>query len=403
MKIIDRYILKSHIGPFILAFITIVFVLVLQFLAGFSDRFLGKGINIADIAELVMFQSAWMIVFAVPMAVLVAVIMAYGAMTNASEMTVFRASGLSLYRLAVPVLIVAVLLSLLVERFNNVVIPEANYRSKSLMMDIARAKPTFGLTENAFSSFIDGYSIFVRKTDEASKEIRGVVLYDLRNQKSRTMMTAERGVIRFSPDNRFLVMTLFNGEIHQIDQSDYRKYRAMRFGQHRLVFETTGFGFSRTSNDRIRGKISELSAGELRVAATALQRGIVSAERRAASITDAGSLQREQERIGADKMQYNKYLIEYYKKYAISVACFVFALAGIPLGVLARRGGFGVGAGISLTLFVLYWSMIIGGEKIAERGLLDPALSVWSANAVIGLFGLFLLHRQSGTVFRTSK
>jgi len=134
-----------------------------------------------------------------------------------------------------------------------------------------------------------------------------------------------------------------------------------------------------------------------------LQRGIVSAERRAASITDAGSLQREQERIGADKMQYNKYLIEYYKKYAISVACFVFALAGIPLGVLARRGGFGVGAGISLTLFVLYWSMIIGGEKIAERGLLDPALSVWSANAVIGLFGLFLLHRQSGTVFRTSK
>ncbi|KUL20429.1 LptF/LptG family permease [Chlorobium limicola] len=403
MKIIDRYILKSHIGPFILAFITIVFVLVLQFLAGFSDRFLGKGINIADIAELVMFQSAWMIVFAVPMAVLVAVIMAYGAMTNASEMTVFRASGLSLYRLAVPVLIVAALLSLLVERFNNVVIPEANYRSKSLMMDIARAKPTFGLTENAFSSFIDGYSIFVRKTDEASKEIRGVVLYDLRNQKSRTMMSAERGVIRFSPDNRFLVMTLFNGEIHQIDRSDYRKYRAMRFGQHRLVFETTGFGFSRTSNDRIRGKISELSAGELRAAATALQRGIVSAERRAASITDAGSLQREQERIGADKMQYNKYLIEYYKKYAISTACFVFALAGIPLGVLARRGGFGVGAGISLTLFVLYWSMIIGGEKIAERGLLDPALSVWSANAVIGLFGLFLLHRQSGTVFRTSK
>jgi len=175
MKIIDRYILKSHIGPFILAFITIVFVLVLQFLAGFSDRFLGKGINIADIAELVMFQSAWMIVFAVPMAVLVAVIMAYGAMTNASEMTVFRASGLSLYRLAIPVLIVAALLSLLVERFNNVVIPEANYRSKSLMIDIARAKPTFGLTENAFSSFIDGYSIFVKKTDEASKEIRGVV------------------------------------------------------------------------------------------------------------------------------------------------------------------------------------------------------------------------------------
>ncbi|NTV21786.1 MAG: YjgP/YjgQ family permease [Chlorobium limicola] len=403
MKIIDRYILKSHIGPFILAFITIVFVLVLQFLAGFSDRFLGKGINIADIAELVMLQSAWMVVFAVPMAVLVAVIMAYGTMTNASEMTVFRASGLSLYRLAVPVLIVAALLSLLVERFNNVVIPEANYRSKSLMMDIARAKPTFGLTENAFSSFIDGYSIFVRKTDEASKEIRGVVLYDLRNPKSRTMMSAERGVIRFSPDNRFLVMTLFNGEIHQIDQSDYHKYRAMRFGQHRLVFETTGFGFSRTSNDRIRGNISELSAGELHVAASALQRGIVSAERRVASITDAGPLQREQERIEADKMQYNKYLIEYYKKYAISVACFVFALAGIPLGVLARRGGFGVGAGISLALFVLYWSMIIGGEKIAERGLLDPVLSVWSANAVTGLFGLFLLHRMSGTVLRTSK
>ena len=75
MKIIDRYILKSHLGPFLFAFITIVFVLILQFFATFADRFIGKGIEFSAIVELIVLQSAWMVGLAAPMAVLIAVVM----------------------------------------------------------------------------------------------------------------------------------------------------------------------------------------------------------------------------------------------------------------------------------------------------------------------------------------
>ena len=85
MKIIDRYILKSLLGPFLFAFITILFVLILQFFATFADRFIGKGIAFSAIVELIVLQSAWMVGLAAPMAVLIAVVMVFGSLTTTSE------------------------------------------------------------------------------------------------------------------------------------------------------------------------------------------------------------------------------------------------------------------------------------------------------------------------------
>lgn len=408
MKIIDRYILKSLIGPFSLSFFTILFVLALQFLATFADRFLGKGIGLRDVAELVMLQSAWMVLFAVPMAILISVIMVYGAMTNASETTVLRASGLSLFRFALPVLIAALALSFLVERFNNVIIPQANYRSKTLMADIVRAKPAFGLTEQAFSSFIDGYSIFVKDTDESSRELRGVLLYDLTRPGYRTMVSAGKGEIGFSSDDRYLIMTLYNGEIHAMRLPGNGQYRTMRFDRHRIVFESSGFGFSRTAGERLRNDSRELSAAELLVAGNNMEGSIRDTEKKLRTLEESGSsatikegraseqILAERQRLAEQQEQYNRYMTEYHKKFALPLACFAFALAGVPLGVLARRGGFGVGAALSLLFFVLYWVMIITGEKLAERSVLDPALSIWSADVLVALAGLLMIRRLNG-------
>ncbi|NTV93121.1 MAG: YjgP/YjgQ family permease [Chlorobiaceae bacterium] len=442
MKIIDRYLLKSHIGPFIFAFITILFVLILQFFAVFSERLLGKGIGWMTLLELVVVQSAWMVSFTIPMAVLIAVVMAFGAMTNASEITIFRASGISLYRLMAPVLLAATLLSLVAERFNNVVLPEANYKAKSLMADIVKSKPVFGLTENAFSTLIDGYSILVRQTDPETGAIRGIVIYDFTRPDFRTIVTAESGDVNFSSDYHYLIITLENGEIHEIQQPLHKEYRKMSFKKHRFVFESSGFGFTRSVESAIRSDDRDLSSGGLlsisrdfrsRIALSKQRiseplvhlgsvfssvRGVSSPGDRAVEpgITKEGrtfaagyvdklilSLDQEIHRMESDTGMYNKYMAEYHKKYALAFACIVFALIGAPLGVLARRGGFGIGAGLSLVFFVLYWILMISGEKLAERGILDPGLSMWLGNITIGFIGLFLLYRLTGAVFNSSK
>ena len=443
MKIIDRYILKSLLGPFLFAFITILFVLILQFFATFADRFIGKGIEFSAIVELIVLQSAWMVGLAAPMAVLIAVVMVFGSLTTTSEMTVLKASGISLYRVMIPVLIAGLFLSALVERFNNVIQPEANFYAKSLMIDITRAKPAFGLKENAFSTLIDGYSIYVRKSDDRSKEIMGIRIYDTTRPDFSTMVTAEKGSIDFTPDFQYLVMTLNNGEIHQINQHDHKSYRNMSFKKHRFIFESTGFGFSRNTADRVRSGDSELSAKELLLIVDEFSKRISVSEKHiqlplenlqrtitqttvdadlhrlaqsgvqikpkvnsaAAAYVDGqiDTLDTELKSINSNREMYNKYMAAYHKKFSLSLACFIFILVGAPLGVLARRGGFGVGASMSLLFFVLYWMLMISGEKIAERGILDPFLSMWLANIVMASIGIALVVRLSGSVFNTSR
>ena len=76
----------------------------------------------------------------------------------------------------------------------------------------------------------------------------------------------------------------------------------------------------------------------------------------------------EASQIVGTKLDAGSYLVEVHKKYALPVACFVFILLGAPLGALAKRGGIGMGVGLSIGFFILYWAFLIGGEKLADRG-----------------------------------
>lgn len=98
-------------------------------------------------------------------------------------------------------------------------------------------------------------------------------------------------------------------------------------------------------------------------------------------------------RINELERQTNQYLVEIHKKYSIPFACLVFVLVGAPLGIMSRRGGFGIAATLSLGFFVLYWAFLIGGEKLADRTILSPFLGMWAANILIGLLGVYLTVR----------
>jgi lipopolysaccharide export system permease protein len=117
------------------------------------------------------------------------------------------------------------------------------------------------------------------------------------------------------------------------------------------------------------------------------------------ALTDARQLQAqsmaEHSGIDFDAKQTDRYLVEIYKKYSIPAACLVFVLIGAPLGMMARRGGFGVGAGLSLGFFLFYWACLIGGEKLADRGELSPFWGMWVANIILGIMGAILVWRTA--------
>ncbi len=431
--ILYKYILRAHIGPFLFSFLTLVFVFLLQFLIKQLDQLVGKGLSVWVILELITLSLAWIVVLAVPMSVFVATLMAFGSMASNSEVTAMKASGVSLYRMMAPVIVVALLVAFLLVEFNNNVLPDANHKVATLLRDIRRKKPTLTLQPGVFSQDIQGYSILVRKTFEDSNALEGVTLYDYTTPNLSVVITARRGAISFSPDYRKLVLNLQEGEIHRMDLSEENSYRRITFEKHRLIMNTKGFDFERSSeNAFIRGD-RELSAREMLQRTDSLRRQNEEARQRVEkwksrhfkqfyadsivaipphmpappllteqwytsaitrSQTTRSSIRTEESRINYNARHINSYMVEVHKKYAIPAACLVFVLVGAPLGIMARRGGFGVAAALSFGFFLMYWASLIGGEKLADRGLISPFTGMWFANILIGVFGICLTVRM---------
>jgi lipopolysaccharide export system permease protein len=429
--IVSRYILRAHAGPFVFSVSTLMFLFLLQFVMKFIDQLVGKGLSAWVILELILLNLSWMLVLAVPMSVLVAVLMAFGDLSSRNEITAMKAAGFSIYRMLFPVLIAGAVVMVLMIWFNNYVLPESNYRLKTLTMDIRRKKPTLSLVDGVFSQDITGYSILVRKAVQKSNLLQGVTLYDYTNPVRSIVITAEKGRISFSPDYRKLIMDLEEGEIHELDLQERNQYRRIRFTEHRIAMNVEGFDFERSSASAFSRGDRELSARAMmvivdslkEVRAKTLQEFALAAERDGTALLDgrlefspgsppgyaqeashpalrkarqmAAAGATAQFRLDALDRQVDQYMVEVHKKYSIPAACLVFVLVGVPLGIMSRRGGFGIAATLSLGFFVLYWACLIGGEKLADRAILSPAVGMWSANVMIGIAGIYLVTRTA--------
>lgn len=452
MNILDRYITKSLIGPFIFALSVVIFVFLFQFLIKSLDQFVGKGLSIWLIIQLISLNLAWMLTLAVPMAMLVSSLMAYGSLASGNEITIMKASGISLPRLMIPLIVFSFVMFYLMIRFNNDILPEANHRARILLFDISKTKPTFILEAGKFSDDLNGVQILVKKTFPNSNNIEGVFIYSYSDPENKTLITAKNGDISFSTDFKKVIMNLNDGEIHQLNVKDVNsKYRNVKFEKHRLTFDAEGFGFQNSNENTFSRGDRELSAGAMNLVVDSLKnaRDNLDNKFRETLLKEIISLQslkfrdtiitkpliqvsgmntdgtiksnktglttyydslRNMIRVFFNKKnefknieiqsqqlvkQIDSYDVEIYKKFSIPFACVVFALLGAPLGYRVKKGGFGIAAGLSLLFFLLYWVCLIGGEKLADRALVSPFTGMWIANIIIGLLGLYLMFKSS--------
>lgn len=395
------------------------------------EQLVGKGLSPLVIGELLMLSLSWMIVLAVPMAVLVATLMAFGKLSSQNEITAMKASGMSLYRMIAPVILFSLLLTYLLIEFNNKILPEANHRFKILMIDIRRTKPTLTIQAGLFSQDIPGYSILARKTFEQSNNLEGITIYDYTDPSINIVVTAENGKVSFTPDYRKLVMDLYNGEIHQLGSQNKQPYQRMRFERHRILMDAEGFEFERSSIGSFDRSDREMSSQEMKGIVDSLEtankliekqtyvqdqsygsaildpRGFLSKTNQSdiyqRSVTSALNKARNNQmnisnqlaQIEYNNRRIDEFLVEIYKKYSVPAACLVFALVGVPLGIIARKGTFGVAATFSLGFFIIYWACLIGGEKLADRDIMSPWLGMWMANIFLFILGVFLTIRTA--------
>jgi len=419
-----KYILKAHFVPFIFSVITLMGIFLLQFLMKFADRLVGKGLNTWLIIQLIVFNLSWMLVLVIPMSTLIATLMAYGNFSQNNEITILKSTGVSLYKMMAAPFFASIILAILLFLFNDQVLPDANHQARILMSDISQQKPTLSLEPGFFSQEVNNYAILVRSINENTNELNGVTIYDYTIRSKVNVVTAEKGRIYFTADQKNLIMDLWIGEIHESDVKDTGLYRKLMFGKHRIVMDGSQFSFHQ-SQGGIRGE-RELGVDTMKAIVDGLK---VNRARYLANLNkeidkyffndtsfnitypvpvkpdrDSLAMIRVLDRLKSAKniiltkvkqvewteREIEKYEVEIHKKYSIPAACIIFILIGAPLGVMVKKGGFGVAAGISLLFFLVYWAFLIGGEKLAERGFFSPFTGMWAANILLGFLGIIL-------------
>lgn len=426
-RTISIYIMKQLVGPFVFGMFVIVFILLMEQMIKFIDLFLGKGIAFSVVLEVFILSLGWMMALVVPMAVLVAVLMTFGRLAADNEITAMKASGISTFQILAGPVFLSLLLAFLLVQFNNRVLPDSNHRLAGLLGDIHRKRPALAIKAGAFTD-IQGYTIRVESLNETTSELQSVTIQKKeRNEESETIV-AKRGRLAFTDNGNVLNLYLEDGEIHGVDETNPNRYHRMLFHTHTIRID--GIGTELVRSDRKNRGDRELSAADMMERVDSYREEIVRTkadQRQAASeaINDRfavlasepdtavqpADIQRQRiyarevsslgtelisrdRRVKDKQRQADKYLVEVHKKYSLPVACIVFVLVGTPLGVRARRGGLGVGVGFSIVFFVIYYLFLTGGEKLADRGYVTPAVSMWAANVIMGLLGLYLINQS---------
>ena len=270
MKRLHQFVLKSFLGPFFLTFFICVFVLLMQFLWKYIDDMVGKGLEWDIVAELLFYASLALFPMAFPLAMLLASIMSFGNLGENYELLAMKASGISLFRIMRPLLILAIFLTLFAFYFQNNILPKTNLKFMALMVSVKRQKPEMVIKEGVFTNDIDGYSIKVNKKSKTSNMLYGIMIYDHTSNMGNVSVTlADSGFMKISEDKKFMVMTLFHGGTDK-DQNPNERGRVRRYPFQRTRFEKQivtvplrGFDFKRTDENMLRSAYRMMDLSQL--------------------------------------------------------------------------------------------------------------------------------------------
>ncbi len=269
MKRLHIYIVKSFLGPFFMTFFICMFVLLMQFLWKYVDDMVGKGLEWSILGELLFYASFGLLPFAFPLAMLLASIMTFGSLGENYELVAIKSSGISLFRIMRPLIIIAFLITVSAFYFANNVLPRTNLRFITLLWSVKQQRPELVLKEGVFTNDIDGYSIRVDHKNKKTNMLYDVLIYDhTKNKSNESVTVADSAYLEMTEDKKYMVMTLYNGTNYE---EEYNRHASKRSYPHRKnIFEkqvinikVNNFEFKRRDESIFRNSYRMLNIRQL--------------------------------------------------------------------------------------------------------------------------------------------
>ncbi|MBN2169993.1 MAG: LptF/LptG family permease [Candidatus Krumholzibacteriota bacterium] len=439
MRLADRYILRNHVGPFFLGLSVLTFVFVIDIFYSFLELFLVSKVPVMVVAELILLSLGHIFALTIPMAVLVATMMAFSQMVAENEITAMRSGGISLYRIVSGPFLAALAVTILLFGFHNNVLPETNHRLKNLLMAVRTKKPALDIKPRRFITSIPGYTLYAERKDEATGRLYQLRIYREERGQNPTVIAAREADFVHDEASNLLMMVLRTGEQFEADLASPRRFQITVFDRMNILLRDIDRSLRRQEHEHrgdremsmgmMRDKIvrhrEELSRLDERLGAEAegqIERTLallapaaresylrakdaspdsLRAGRRGRPRTNATRIQEEENTLrslvnlqlsqASVERRILRYEVEIHKKVAIPVSCIVFILLGAPVAIKTGRGGTGWGISFSLLLFTIYYVFLVGGEELADRQYLAPWLAMWTPNILLIAFGAWLL------------
>ena len=431
MRLLPRYIARELVLPFIFALGIIVFILFINFFLRAVDRFLGKGLDLLTILEYLFLNLAWIVALAVPMAVLIATLMSFGRLSEDNEINALRSSGISFLTILRPALVFGAAVCLLLIIFNTRILPEMNFNARLLAGDIRKMRPGLDIEPGHFIDNIPDYSMIIRgKNGNLMEDVR---IFSKESKDVQTSIYSETGELSTLDDA--IIMTLYDGEIHELDLDNYNNYRRINFEKHVITIPADDLMINRrdTANRSDREMTVALMQEKKVKFAERKQRVEERLQETIKKVTDldilpenfadaqkllnryneeikqdtamtAAQMRLKERRLRSLERQaknefrlldsytrsWNKYAVEIHKKFSLPVACILFVLVGAPLGTLSQRGGFAVAITLGFGFFLIYYIFLIGGEEMADRNIVSPIIGMWTPNVILAFLGGYL-------------
>ena len=358
------YIIREILAPLAMGLVVFTFVLLIGRIFKLSELVINKGVNLFDVLKLFIYILPNFLVFTIPMAFLLGVLLAFGRLSSDHEFTAMKASGISLFQLIPPVITVSLLCYLSAAFMAIYALPWGSRSFKNTLFEIARTKAHIEFRPRVFNDSFSGLVFYVDRINPRGDRMEGVLIQDERDKEKSRVILSQTAQLVSDPENGEVILILQNGNIHMKDQKD-RFYRKIDFEYYQMrlnIAESLGAG------RRVRTMDSEKSIGELRKEIE------------------------EKEARGEDCIHEKVVLSE---KYAIPFASIVFGLLGIPLGIVPPRSGRSYSLLKSLVIIMGYYILMTAMETLAERGVLLPWMATWIPNIAFLLLGIYFLVLRS--------
>jgi len=355
---LDRYVLTQFLPYFIVSIIFFTSVFLTHELLDIIDFIVNYNADMVQFILMLIYSMPYFLGYVIPISTMIAVLLAFLRMSGDNEITAIKSSGISIYRLLSPVIVLCLGTCLLTAMVSVWVLPRAKTALKALAYTAVTANPAMGLKEQEFINSFNNITLYIGELDKKTNVVSSIFIEDHQTARDAVTIWAPSGKFIFDQATRIFRLDLVNGMINQVNLTD-KTFQTIHFERYAVNLD-----LQKASRKKKRHKDErEMTFSELR------------------DYLKKGDRQDE---------DYFSAQLEFHKKFSIPFACIALGVLALPLGMQAQNARKSSGVGLALICFLVYYLLLSAGEILAEKGTLTPGAGMWMPNIIMVGIAIYL-------------